>query len=58
VSEEVVRKLRITGGQRVLVVNGSAAQKDLLSGLPAEARLIEAGEADAVVLFAPNSSEL
>ena len=57
-STDVIQKLRISGGQRVLVVNANERQKDLLSGLPAGARLVEAGEADVVVLFAHDSAEL
>ena len=57
-SAEVVKKLRIAGGQRVLVLNADDALKRLLSELPHDARMVDAGEADAVVLFARDSSEL
>ena len=57
-SAEVVKKLRIAGGQRVLVLNASEAQKSLVSDLPGDARMVDTGEADAVVLFARDSSEL
>jgi Protein of unknown function (DUF3052) len=58
VSAETVKKLRIRGGQKVLVLNANGAQRGLLADLPADARLIEAGEADVVILFAQDSSEL
>jgi hypothetical protein len=58
VSAEVVKKLRIAGGQRVLVLNADEAQKSLLSDLPGDARMVDAQDADAVVLFARDSSEL
>jgi len=57
-SAEVVKKLRIAGGQRVLVLNADDALKRLLSDLPGDARMVDAGDADAVVLFARDSSEL
>src|SRR2546423_6688234 len=58
VSAEAVRKLRIRAGQRVLVLNANDGQRGLLSGLPTDARLIETGEADVVILFVQDSSEL
>jgi hypothetical protein len=57
VSVEVVKKLRIAGGQRVLVLNADEAQKSLLSDLPGDPRMVDAGDADAVVLFARDSRD-
>ena len=57
-SAEVVKKLRIADGQRVLVLNANNAQRSLLSGLPGGTTMIEAGQADVVVLFANDSADL